>query len=57
MDTELFRVVVKPTGDIAIKFSDNIKSSIPAEKLEKLLKNDVEEHLYPIVSKILNETV
>ncbi|UYZ39048.1 hypothetical protein OD350_28670 (plasmid) [Clostridium beijerinckii] len=52
-ETELFRVVIKDDGNPAIKFSDVVKSSVSIQILEKLLKQDLDEHLLPIVVKIL----
>lgn len=52
-DLELFRVIIKADGTPAIKFSEIVKSSLPIENLEELLKQDIDEHLLPIVVKIL----
>lgn len=53
-DIELFRVILNKDGQVVIKVSDDIKSSISVEEVEKLLQEDVKEHLDPIVVKLIN---
>lgn len=53
-DIELFRVILNKEGQVVIKVSDDIKSSISVEEVEKLLQEDVKEHLDPIVVKLIN---
>ncbi|WP_154568060.1 hypothetical protein [Clostridium botulinum] len=53
MDIELFTVVLNQEGNVVIKFSNDIKSSVPVSDLEELLKEDVKEHLTPIITKLI----
>lgn len=53
-DIELFRVILNKEGQVVIKVSDDIKSSISVEEVEKLLQEDVKDHLDPIVVKLIN---
>lgn len=53
MDMELFSVILNEDGNVVIKFSNDIKSSVSVLELEKLLKDDVKEHLTPIITKLI----
>ncbi|WP_205449003.1 hypothetical protein [Clostridium botulinum] len=53
MDLELFTVVLNEEGNIELKFSDDIKKSLSINEIENLLKDDVQEHLNPIITKLI----
>ncbi|HBJ2623064.1 hypothetical protein [Clostridium botulinum] len=53
MDLELFTVVLNGEGNIELKFSDDIKKSLSINEIENLLKDDVQEHLNPIITKLI----
>ena len=53
MDIELFKVILREDGNIGLQFSDQIKASISVPEIEKLLKEDVQEHLTPIITKVI----
>ncbi|HBJ1651344.1 hypothetical protein HYH38_16140 [Clostridium botulinum] len=53
MDLELFTVVLNGEGTIELKFSDDIKKSLSINEIENLLKDDVQEHLSPIITKLI----
>ncbi|MVX63737.1 hypothetical protein GKZ28_08515 [Clostridium chromiireducens] len=50
---ELFRLVINEEGNITIKFGREVKSSLSVEELENLLKEDIQTHLTPIVTKLV----
>ncbi|WP_315069391.1 hypothetical protein [uncultured Clostridium sp.] len=50
---ELFTAILNEDGDIALKFSDDVKASATTVQLEELLKDDVKEHLTPIIKKLI----
>lgn len=53
MDLELFTVILNKEGNIELKFSDDIKKSLSIEKIKELLKDDVQDHLNPIITKLI----
>ena len=52
-DIELFKVVLDKEGQIRIQFSEEIKRNKSAEELETILRDDVQEHLTPIIQKLI----
>lgn len=52
-DIELFKVVLDEEGQIRIQFSEEIKRNKSAEELETILRDDVQEHLTPIIQKLI----
>lgn len=53
LDLEFFTVILGEDGKIKLKFSDEIKNSIPVEKIEAELKESVDEHLTPIIEELV----
>lgn len=53
LDLEFFTVILSEDGKIKLKFSDEIKNSIPVEKIEAELKESVDEHLTPIIEELV----
>ena len=52
-DIELFKVILDEEGQIRIQFSEEIKQNKSLVELEELLKEDVQEHLTPIIQKLI----
>lgn len=53
-DFELFNVVMGEDNTVKLVFSDDLKALIPVEKIEAALRDDVEEHLSPIINTLLD---
>lgn len=51
---EIFKVILGENNKIKLSFSDEVKSLIPIEKIEEALRDEVNEHLTPIMEKIIN---
>lgn len=51
---EIFKVILGENNKIKLSFSNEVKSLIPIEKIEEALRDEVNEHLTPIMEKIIN---
>lgn len=51
---EIFKLILGEDNNVRLVFSDEFKALVPLEKIETALREDVQEHLTPIMETIVS---